>query len=110
MVALAILGTALVAVFQLFSMTLRSTMNAEKYTKAVFYARSMLDESYSLPDVDKNSLSLTFDGEFKGKREVSVRSSSEDERVMLYEITVTVTWPLSGNLRMKGLRAVMRDE
>ncbi len=110
MVALAILGTALVAVFQLFSMTLRSTMNAEKYTKAVFYARSMLDESYSLPDVDKNSLSLTFDGEFKGKREVSVRSSSEDERVMLYEITVTVTWPPSGSLRMKGLRAVMRDE
>ncbi len=110
MVALAILATALVAVFQLFSMTLRSSLNAEKYTKAVFYARSMLDESYTLPDIEKDSLSLTFDGDFRGKREVTVRSSSEDERVKLYEITVTVTWPPSGSLRMKGLRAVMTDE
>ena len=45
MVALAILGIALVAIFQLFSVNLRSTQKAEDYTKAIFYARSMLDEA-----------------------------------------------------------------
>jgi Tfp pilus assembly protein PilV len=51
MVALAILGVAIVAVFQLFSLSLRSTRKAEDYTKALFYARSLPDESYSLPNM-----------------------------------------------------------
>lgn len=110
MVALAILGMSVVAVFQLFSMTLRTTRQAEDYTRAVFYARSMLDEAYSLPDIEKNATSISFEGDFKGKRTVEIRSASEDELVKVYEITATVTWPPSGSLKMKGLRTVYSSE
>jgi type II secretory pathway pseudopilin PulG len=110
MVALAILGVALVAVFQLFSMTLRTARKADDYTKAVFYARSLLDEAYSLPDVEKNTTAVSFEGDFKGKRTVDIEATSEDERVKTYRITVTVTWPPRGSLTMKGLRTVYSNE
>jgi len=110
MVALAILGMALVAVFQLFSMTLRNTKKADNYTRALFYARSLLDEAYSFPDPETESGSLEFEEGFDGRREISLVSASEDETVKLYEISVTVTWPPSGSLTMKGLRAVHEAE
>lgn len=106
MVALAILGVAVVAIFQLFSITLRSTKQAEDYTKALFYARSMLDEAYAVPDPRKESGALDFEGGFEGARQVALKSSSEDGSVKLYEITVTVTWPPKGNLKISGLRTV----
>ncbi len=108
MVALAILGVAIVAVFQLFSLSLRSTRKAEDYTKALFYARSLLDESYSLPDMsrDPGKSKIEFSDGFEGTRRIAVKSSSEDEHTKLYEITVTVTWPPKGSLTISGLRTV----
>lgn len=108
MVALAILGVAIVAVFQLFSISLRSTRKAEDYTKALFYARSLLDEAYSLHDLsrDPGKGSIEFTDGFEGARSVVMKASSEDERVKLYEITVTVTWPPKGSLTLSGFRTV----
>lgn len=110
MVALAILGVTLVAVFQLFSMTLRTAGKAADHTMAIFYARSLLDEAYSLPDMEKNTTAISFERGFKGTRTMNVMSASEDERVKMYQITVTVTWPPAGSLTMKGLRTVYSDE
>ncbi|MEW6109091.1 MAG: hypothetical protein AB1632_08035 [Nitrospirota bacterium] len=110
MVALAILGVAVVAIFQLFSASLRSAKKADDYSKALFYARAMLDEAYSVPDPSESSTSLKFEGNFEGSREINLQSSSDDGNVKLYEIIVTVTWPPSGNLQIKGLRTVYESE
>lgn len=106
MVALAILGTALVAIFQLFSVNLRSTQKAEDYTKAIFYARAMMDEAYSFVDPSDESASEEYEKKYKVTREVSLHSESEDGKVKLYDITVTVSWPPSGKFSVKGLRTV----
>jgi Tfp pilus assembly protein PilV len=106
MVALAILGIALVAIFQLFSINLRSTQKAEDYTKAIFYARSMMDEAYSFVDPSDVSASEEYEEKYTVKRDVSLKSESDDGKVKVYEIAVSVTWPPSGNFSMKELRTV----
>jgi len=106
MVALAILGIALVAIFQLFSLNLRSTQKAEDYSKAIFYARSMLDEGYIFVDPSDASDSKEFENKYEVTRNVSLKSESENGDIKLYEITVAVVWPPSGNFRISGLRTV----
>jgi hypothetical protein len=106
MVALAILGVALVAIFQLFSGNLRTTQRAEDYTKAIFYARSMMDEAFIFADPSGESASEEYEERYSAKREVSVKSESEDGKAKVYEIVVTVTWPPSGSFSMKELRSV----
>jgi len=110
MVALAIMSVAVVAVFQLYSRALRSTKQAEDYTKAIFYARSMLDEVYSVSDPSETAGSREFEKYYTVRREVAIRSESEDQKAKLYEINVTVTWPPSGTLNIKGLRSVYAPE
>ena len=106
MVALAILGIALVAIFQLYSVNLRSTKKAEDYTKAIFYARSMMDEAFIFVDPSGESKSEEYEGRYAVKRDVSVKSESDDGKVKVYEIAVTVTWPASGSFSLKELRSV----
>ena len=110
MVAFAILSVAIVSIFQLFSTALRTTKKAADYTNAVFYARSMLDEAYSVTDPTELSSLLEFEEGFEGHREVSLVSESEDNTTKLYEMAVTVTWPPSGSLKIKGLRTVYDTE
>jgi Tfp pilus assembly protein PilV len=110
MVALAIMAVAVVAVFQLYSRALRSTKQAEDYTKAIFYARSMLDEAYSVSDPSEISGSKEFEKYYSVSRQASIKSESEDKKAKLYEIMVTVTWPPSGNLTITGLRSVYVPE
>jgi len=106
MVALAILGIALVAIFQLFSLNLRSTQKAEDYSKAIFYARSMLDEAYIFVDPADASDSKEYENKYGVTRKVSLKSESEDGDIKVYDITVEVVWPPSGNFRISALRAV----
>jgi general secretion pathway protein I len=110
MVAFAILSVAIVTIFQLFATALRTTKKAADYTNAVFYARSMLDEAYSVTDPTELSSIFEFEEGFEGKREVSLVSESEDNGTKLYEVTVTVTWPTAGSLVIKGLRTVYETE
>lgn len=104
MVAMAILGIAIVAVFQLFSISLRSTKKAEDYTNALFYARALLDETYAMQEVSEGTETVEFEGGFSGIRTISLNASTENAR--LYEISVKVTWLPSGSLEIKGLRAI----
>lgn len=110
MVALAVLGMSVVALFQLFSMTLRTTKKADDYSRALFYARSIIDEAYSMPDPEDESFSIEFDGDFEGSKRVTAVSASEDGKSKLFEITVTVTWPPEGSLTLTGLRTVYEAE
>ncbi len=106
MVALAILGMALVAIFQLYSLNLRSTKKAEDFTKAIFYARSMMDEAFIFVDPSGESKSEEYEKRYSVKRDVSVKSESDDGKTKVYEITVSVTWPPRGNFTIKELRTV----
>ncbi len=110
MVALAILGIALVTIFQLFSLNLRSTKKAEDYTKAIFYARSMMDEAFIFVDPSGESKSEEFEDRYTVKRDVSVKSESDDGKAKVYEIAVTVSWPPSGSFSMKELRSVYESK
>jgi Tfp pilus assembly protein PilV len=110
MVALAIMSVSLVAVFQLYSMSLRSIKKAEDYTNAILYARSMMDEAYAFPDPEGAATTKDIRETYKVTREVVLQSSSEDGKAKLYQITVTVTWPPSGSLKIKGLRSMYEPE
>lgn len=110
MVALAILGIALVTIFQLFSLNLRSTKKAEDYTKAIFYARSMMDEAFIFVDPSGESKSEDFEDRYTVKRDISVKSESDDGKAKVYEIAVTVSWPPSGSFSMKELRSVYESK
>jgi prepilin-type N-terminal cleavage/methylation domain-containing protein len=110
MVALAILGVAVVVVFQLFSITLRSTKKADDYTKAIFYARSVLDEAFAAPGVENGSEHIDFRDGFEARRVITLKSSSEDGKVKLYDIAVTVTWPPSNSLTIRAVRNVYETE
>jgi Tfp pilus assembly protein PilV len=110
MVAMAIMSVAVVAVFQMYSLGLRSVKKADDYTKALLYARSMLDEAYALPDPAEAAGSKEIDKTYKVTRDVVLTSASENNKTKLYEITVTVSWAPSGSLRIKGLRSVYAPE
>jgi type II secretory pathway pseudopilin PulG len=110
MVALAVLGIAIISIFQLFSAALRTTKKADDYTRAIFYARSMLDNAYSVHDVSEYSDSQDFEDGFSGSLDTQMVYSSEDEKVKLFEILVTISWPPKGMFRLKGLRTVYETE
>ncbi|GAB4485669.1 MAG: hypothetical protein OHK006_12230 [Thermodesulfovibrionales bacterium] len=106
MVALAIMGIALVSVFQLFSLSLRSAKKAEDYTRALSYARSLLDEAYALKDIEADSDTFDYDDGFRASREITEVPLKEEEKTQQYRIEVTVTWPPRGKLTISGLRTV----
>lgn len=105
-IAFAIFGVAIVTIFQLFSVSLRSVRKADDHAKALVYAKSMMDEAYSSTDPTESSSNIEFEGYFEGSRDVTIKALSEDEKTKLYEVSVTVTWPPSGTLRLTGLRTV----
>lgn len=106
MVAMAIMAVAVVAIFQLYSRALRSTKKAEDVSKAIFYARSMLDEAYSVSDPSETAGLKEFEKYYTVSRQAVIKAESEDNKTKLYEIEVSVSWPPSGNLKIKGLRSV----
>jgi Tfp pilus assembly protein PilV len=110
MVALAIMSVSQVAVFQLYSLALRSIKKADDYTNAVLYARSSMDEAYAVADPSETSGSNDIGETYKVARDVVLMSSSEDGKTKLYEITVTVSWPPSGSLKIKGLRCIYESK
>jgi prepilin-type N-terminal cleavage/methylation domain-containing protein len=120
-VALAILGIALVSLVELFSVSLRSTKKSADYTTALIYARSIMEEAYAAPSPedmgDTFDLGEGYSGE-RAVREVELPWSGEEEGegngegggdappFKLFEITVTVTWPPGGKVVLTGRRAV----
>ncbi|MDP2167053.1 MAG: hypothetical protein Q8J64_01840 [Thermodesulfovibrionales bacterium] len=104
-VALAILGIGIAALIELYSLSLRSTKRSSDYSAAIVHARSYLDEAYSLPELSEGSETFDLARGFRVTRDISVRTEKEKaEGLKVYEIAVTVTWPPSGEFKLKGLR------
>jgi len=105
MVAVAILGVAVVALFQVFSAGLRGTKKAEDYTKAIIIGRSLLDEAYAVKDPTGLEENLEFEGGFNASREVE-EIPDEEGRGTLYIISIKVTWGRKGRFLLKGRRFI----
>lgn len=103
MVAISILGIAIVALFQLFSVNLRSVKKTEDYSKALVYARSLMDDAYAITELTDKTESYDFKDGFRGSRTIRLKSTDENN-IKIYEISATVSWPPSGGLEIKGLR------
>lgn len=110
LIALAILGVSVVSVFQLFSITLRSTKKTEDYTRALLYAQSLLDEGFSTANPMDDQVTIRFGKDYQGGRTVVLKGVSDDGSLKMYEITASVSWRPSGNLKIKALRAVYDPE
>lgn len=108
LVAMSILSIAVVALFQLFSVNLRSVKKAEDYSKAMLHARSLMDEAYALPKLTSGSESFDFKDGFKGSRDIQPKSA--EGNVKTFDITVAVSWLPSGALELKGLRTYYETE
>ncbi len=105
MAALAILSIALVAVMQLFSSSLRTTLRNEDVTVSMLQARALLEEACSPgPAPMDMEGSLDLGGGFEAVRNVEALGA-EDGGPELYEIAVTVVRPSGGELRLTCTRA-----
>ncbi len=116
-IALAILGIALVSLVELFSVSLRSTKKSSDYTTALIYARSLMDEAYAAPSLDGMGDTFDLGGGYTGTRTISEAplpwagaeeggGGREEQFFKLYEITVTVAWPPEGRVVLTGKRVV----
>jgi Tfp pilus assembly protein PilV len=103
-VAIAILAVGVVMVMQLFSGTLRTVRKSGDYSTALFYARSLMDEAYIKETPSEINGYFDLGDGFEGERAATAVSTSE-EGVALYGITVTVKWPPSESLSLRGARA-----
>ena len=116
LVALAILGIAIVTLMQLFSNSLRTTKKSSDYTVGLIHARSLMDEAYALPTIDDVEGTFDFDDGYTATRELTEIAPTESQEAenpglentafKLYEITVTVKWPPSGSIVLKGTRVI----
>jgi prepilin-type N-terminal cleavage/methylation domain-containing protein len=107
-IALAILGVGVVTVLELFSAGLRMESRAGVRSRAVVYARGLLDQTMALPEVRAGSDRGRFDDMYRW--EVVVREAPEfttDDKdkhdlaikndFTMYEIAVSVLWSQSAN-------------
>lgn len=100
-VAVAILGITVVTLLEIFSINLRTVRKSEDYTKALIFARSMMDEAYAIRDPEE-ATGYFESGQYQAERGVSLVSKKEGTRI--YEIYVRVTWPPNKSLSLNGRR------
>ncbi len=106
LLAVSILSISVVLIFQLFSMGLKSTKKAERYTTALIIARSLMNEAMSLSFIEDANLTENYEGGYTVERTIEEVSQDEEGRNRLYRITVIVKWPPSGRLQLTSMRTI----
>jgi general secretion pathway protein I len=122
LVAMALLGIGLGALFELFSGGLRSARISEEYTKATWYGKARMEEILSGKDFSEGTTEGTFESGYAWTSEVkraTPASSGQKEGddsdlpVDLFQISVRVTWT-SGtrerSLELESFRAFEKKE
>ncbi len=113
-VALAILATGIIGLVQVYSSSLRNTKTADDYSKAVIYARSLLDEEYYMPELTDTQ--TEYPGGFVAEREIEpIDTGEEDDTeaatvLKLYEITVKVKTPEGKEFQVTGRRTMVEKK
>jgi prepilin-type N-terminal cleavage/methylation domain-containing protein len=106
-VALAILGTGITALVQLYSSSLRTTAQAEDYSRAVLEARVLFDEAYSGPWMPEDR-SVGLPGGIRAERTASAVEAADE--LVLYEVTVRATIPGGRIFELSGRRTLREKQ
>lgn len=93
---------------QLFSGSLNTIRKAEDYSKALVYARGLIDEAYAKSRPEDIPKISEFEKKFSA--EVALSPVTVEEEATLYEIKVTVNWPNSGMLELNGKRVFYKQK
>jgi general secretion pathway protein I len=105
-VALAILGVGVVTVLELFSGALRMETAAGTRSRAVIYARGVLDQVLTEPEMRVASDRGQFGNGYRWERTIREAPEFTDQEdtdlgvqseITLFEIEVSVLWPQSAN-------------
>ncbi len=110
MIAVAVLAIAIASVFRLYSVTLRGTLKAENYNKAVIIASSMMDEAFAIKDPEDAETTEEFEDGFVAQRTVEKIFEDEETASAIYKITVRVTWPPHGEFTIRSIRSINEEE
>jgi general secretion pathway protein I len=109
-VAMAILGVALVVIIELFSGGLRAGRISEEYTQAVNYAHQKMEEMIFADTIEEGSKEGEFDKDFRWKIEVSKMdilvmevNSSLKPPADMYQIKLDVLWKTGARERSTSL-------
>lgn len=122
-VSLAILGIGIVAVMQIFGGSLRLQDRASRETRAVLYARALMDELLIRPEIKNHTeeKEVTAEG-FKAKVDVRSAGAAEglDDKVLdidigtgLRVLTVQVAWQDGAGVKtyeVQSMRLAPDDE
>lgn len=106
-VALAILGTGILALIQLYSASLRSTQRSWDSSKAIIEARSALEEALMKPGTPEPATGELADGSIA---ETAVQKLESTEEFTVYEVSVRVHAPNKKGLELKGKKVVYEEE
>ncbi len=123
-IAMAILGLGVVTVMQVFSGSVRLQSSAAARTKAVLYARTLLDQALGVVEMNPAIEEGEYEDGYRWTRSIreAEEFSGEDEEedsgfeseLALFEIEVTVTWPESetreGVYTLKTLKVAPRPD
>ncbi|MFC1851591.1 prepilin-type N-terminal cleavage/methylation domain-containing protein [candidate division CSSED10-310 bacterium] len=128
MVAITILGVALVVIMQLFSIGLKSALVEKEYTQAIFLAKTKMGEVLVGAEFEEGTDSGTFENGYEWQvsiepfeglddeenpSSIEVETSldkAEKQRFSPYEITLVVRWGRethqNKNVTLKSLRII----
>ncbi|MDM8517990.1 type II secretion system protein [Desulfobacterales bacterium HSG16] len=102
LVAIVILGICLTSIMQLFSDGLRSAAMGGDYTRAVFHARSRMEEILLSTEFKDEEIEGTFDDGYRWQAKIRYVEPEEGDRksVHLFHITVSILWGEDRNNRV----------
>ncbi len=102
LVSIVILGICLTSIMQLFSDGLRSAVMGKEHTRAVFHARSKMEEILLSTEFMDEETQGTFDDGYRWQVKIRYIEPDEGERktIHLFHITVSILW--GENLRNQG--------
>lgn len=105
-VALAILGTGILAVIQLYSGSLRNTKRASDLSIILIHARSVMDEAYMGTEAPVPER-VEFDDGAVAERQVNI--IEEGQGYTVYSISVHVSMPGYQGLELTGKRIILGE-
>ncbi len=108
LVALALLGIALVVILQLFSANMRAIAASDSYAKAVMTAESKMREVLDDDQIGEKTWSETTNDGYRIDTSIAgtEKKRTENLPVQLLEITVTVNWTDGNKDRTLSLKTM----
>ncbi len=99
LIAMMILATSLIVIFQLFSGGLKAGRLSDEYTRAVFHAKEKMEEILLTEELADGAAYGEFGSDFKWRAEIRYIEPSEESEdkkkqapVDMFRITVDVSW------------------